>query len=138
MPAPTLCYRIPYRYVFNLWMNNKVNYVRMNALGIYKVRLFLVAYLAGECYVAGGKSTTYDGILAQTVDGHTCQRWDSNSPHQHNYHDASKYPDATLADAENYCRDPSASGYTWCYTTNTNVRWQQCGVTQCLAGKKNK
>ena len=73
---------------------------------------------------AGTKSTTSDGI--------PCQRWDSQSPHSHDYNLIDMFPDNTLQFAENFCRNPSHDeGDIWCYTTDPDVRWAFCGVQHC-------
>ncbi|XP_045168669.2 plasminogen-like [Mercenaria mercenaria] len=78
------------------------------------------------------KSWKYRGFATRTQDGLECQRWDSQSPHTHKYGNMPmKFPEATVSEAENYCRDPSWSGYTWCYTTDPNIRWQKCNVKKC-------
>ncbi|KAL4228600.1 hypothetical protein ACF0H5_011650 [Mactra antiquata] len=65
-----------------------------------------------------------------TRSGKECQRWDSQTPHSHELI-GGDFPEATLSDAENYCRDPTASGYTWCYTTDPDTRWEPCDVSTC-------
>ncbi|XP_078684409.1 apolipoprotein(a)-like isoform X2 [Branchiostoma floridae x Branchiostoma belcheri] len=77
---------------------------------------------------AFGDGSSYRGTVSQTQSGLTCQRWDSQSPHQHNY--PSTYPDAGLD--QNYCRNPDGEPRTWCYTTDPSVRWQYCNVPSCF------
>ena len=64
-------------------------------------------------------------------------RWDSSTPHKTS--NASKnvalFPDATIADAQNYCRNPIypdeiATG-PWCYTTDPASNWEYCDVPLC-------
>jgi hypothetical protein len=31
----------------------------------------------------------------------------------------------------NYCRNPDGEPGVWCYTTDTNVRWELCDVPAC-------
>ncbi len=52
-------------------------------------------------------------------------RWDSQSPHEHAFTDASKTP-------ENYCRNSynDESG-PWCYTTDPDTRWEYCSIPLC-------
>ncbi|KAL4237776.1 hypothetical protein ACF0H5_002488 [Mactra antiquata] len=83
-----------------------------------------------HCYY-GVNASWYSGTLASTIKGKTCQRWDSQYPHENGYTKASQYPDGSLTAAANYCRDPSDSGYTWCYTTDPDDRWDVCNVTKC-------
>ena len=45
------------------------------------------------------------------------------------------FPDATLADAANYCRNPRGSGKIskpWCRTTNKAVEMDLCSIPKCI------
>ncbi|XP_077981543.1 plasminogen-like [Glandiceps talaboti] len=70
----------------------------------------------------------YRGTVYLTVTGKTCQRWDSQSPQEHKY-----TPEAYAADGvgnHNYCRNPGKDHHrTWCYTTTTYQRWDNCEVS---------
>ncbi len=61
-------------------------------------------------------------------------RWDSTTPHDPNTasKDAANYPEANIADAQNFCRNPddSADG-PWCYTIDPASRWEYCDVPSC-------
>ena len=47
----------------------------------------------------------YGGTMSTTTSGKTCQRWDQQSPHQHEQTDAIDFPTIlSLDQAENYCR----------------------------------
>ena len=74
----------------------------------------------------------YAGTVSMTLTGRTCQTWSAQTPHSHSYTDPADFPDATLADASNYCRnlDNAAAG-PWCYTTNPNNRFDYCDVGYC-------
>ncbi|XP_077982565.1 plasminogen-like isoform X1 [Glandiceps talaboti] len=80
-----------------------------------------------ECY-NDDDQYDYRGRVHRTVTGKTCQRWDSQSPHEHEY-----TPAAYAADGignHNYCRNPGRDhDRTWCYTTNANTRWENCEIT---------
>ncbi|CAH1267173.1 HGF [Branchiostoma lanceolatum] len=80
----------------------------------------------GECRVGDGAS--YRGAVSVTETGKTCQRWDRQTPHEHDYAPADK-PSSGLE--QNYCRNPD--GYTglWCYTTDPRTRWELCDVPVC-------
>ncbi|XP_061195059.1 uncharacterized protein LOC133203254 [Saccostrea echinata] len=72
----------------------------------------------------------YRGRKSVTSTGKTCQRWDSQTPHSHDYADllpgnASKH--------ENYCRNPLAENVDgpWCYTTDDDTRWELCYIPFC-------
>ena len=69
----------------------------------------------------------------KTVTGKECQRWDKQTPHSHVFNDAVWFPDASVEDAENYCRNPGKEqpGGPWCYTTDSSVRWEYCNVENC-------
>ncbi|XP_035682931.1 plasminogen-like [Branchiostoma floridae] len=84
---------------------------------------------AEPCQVGDGVS--YRGTVSVTESGKTCQRWDSQSPHEH-IETLDNYPEAGLL--KNYCRsqggDSIASG-VWCYTTDPSTRWEYCDVPRC-------
>ena len=73
---------------------------------------------------------TYAGSVNHTVSGIPCQRWDSQSPHDHSQ-GADNFPEKNLTLAENYCRNPDAEATVWCYTVDSNDRWQFCDVPDC-------
>jgi len=73
----------------------------------------------------------YLGYVAETVNGRECQAWSAQSPHSHSYTNTSLYPDESVADASNYCRNPSHATGLWCYTTDPSVRWEACDVPSC-------
>ena len=72
----------------------------------------------------------YRGNISITTSGKTCQRWDSQSPHSHDYGN-----DLPLGASihENYCRSPDSEDAItpWCYTTDANVRWEYCDIPIC-------
>ncbi|XP_060559477.1 hepatocyte growth factor-like [Ruditapes philippinarum] len=80
------------------------------------------------CYV---ESFQYKGIRNSTINGILCQRWDSQNPHKHFRNNVSTFPEETLQEAENYCRDPDGEGTPWCYTIDPNKRWDICEVEKC-------
>ena len=74
-----------------------------------------------------------------TESGIKCQRWNTNSPHtlDAKFSVPSNFPDATMVEASNYCRNPIFTGDTaqpWCYTTNPGKRWENCDVPKCQKG----
>ena len=71
------------------------------------------------------------GRISKTISGKTCQRWDSQSPHRHGNTDQSLFPDQTLSDAGNFCRNPDDEPGPWCYTTDTETRFEECNVPTC-------
>ncbi len=81
-----------------------------------------------ECFDGDGHD--YSGKLNITINGRQCQRWDAQSPHQHNQNPA-KFPSRTFAAEENFCRNPSDWSGTWCYTTDPSKRWEPCDLPVC-------
>ena len=86
------------------------------------------------CYndVAG---RDYNGTVGKTISGKTCQRWDVHTPHKHhifwttNHKD--HFPDMTVSDASNYCRNPGGAFIQpWCLTTDPGTVFELCDV--CL------
>ncbi|XP_015354097.1 plasminogen isoform X1 [Marmota marmota marmota] len=75
-----------------------------------------------------GRGENYRGKVAVTASGHTCQRWSEQTPHQHN-RTPENFPCKGLD--ENYCRNPDGETTPWCYTTNSNVRWEYCTIPSC-------
>jgi len=64
----------------------------------------------------------YIGGASQTVSGLTCQAWNVQTPHKHEF--------ARLGD-HNHCRNPDEESGVWCYTTSPNKRWDYCDVREC-------
>ena len=74
----------------------------------------------------------YTGTVHVTKTGKQCQEWSSNTPHipSSSYTD-DKFPDGSREAASNYCRNPSGDSFVWCYTTDPDVRWEECDVPLC-------
>ena len=74
----------------------------------------------------------------QTKSGLQCQRWDSQSPHEHMFTDVANFPDANITDAEAFCRSPQpqvgAYAYPWCLTSDPNTRLDHCKVAKLQQG----
>lgn len=91
---------------------------------------------AGECAGSNpatcgceeAKQADYRGTIATTISGRTCQRWDSQFPHDHS-NSPSDRPLSGLE--ENYCRNPDGEDTAWCYTTDPDKRWEACDVPTC-------
>ena len=73
----------------------------------------------GEDYKNKGD---YIGGTSQTVSGLTCQAWNVQTPHKHEF--------GRLGD-HNHCRNPDGESGVWCYTTNPDKRWELCDVREC-------
>lgn len=69
----------------------------------------------------------YMGRISVTADGRTCLPWT-----RFNWYDASKYPDASVAAASNYCRNPDRAGPgPWCMYGTGNNDWGYCHIPIC-------
>jgi len=74
----------------------------------------------------------YMGTVNVTKNGLPCQRWDQHTPTHHVYKYPEQFPDATISEAENYCRNLGAGAAgVWCFTMDPNVEWDRCDVPDC-------
>ena len=74
----------------------------------------------------------YMGKTDYTKSGRKCQRWDSNTPHSHSNNAGEKFPDKSVSEASNYCRNPDNHPEgPWCYTMDKAVRWEICPIESC-------
>ncbi|XP_071952274.1 uncharacterized protein [Antedon mediterranea] len=81
---------------------------------------------ASECYERVD-AADYRGTVSVTKSGKTCQKWTSQTPHEHT-DTPEKSPGNGLGD-HNFCRHPDGySGFAWCYTTDQNTRWDLCYI----------
>ena len=72
-----------------------------------------------------GRGVDYRGCQTHTVNGRACQKWTSQSPHEHS-RTAENYPDKGLGDHA-YCRNPDNWYHgIWCYTTTSWKRFEAC------------
>merc|ERR1712168_464445 len=78
---------------------------------------------SGGCYNPQTYGEDYRGTKSVTLSGKTCQKWAKQKPHTHEY-PPKDYPELE----ENYCRNPygDAEGGPWCYTTESDIRWEYC------------
>ena len=115
--------------ISGIWRGSGTYPVKCNFKGTLKYISFFTSDVCKEDELG----ISYNGTVAQTSSGLTCQHWTEQSPHSHNQQDqADKFPDASLSDAANYCRNPGGTpGGPWCYTTDPNTRWQTCDVPLC-------
>ena len=77
----------------------------------------------------------YTGFKSTTLSGQICQRWDTDDPHTvaDEYKDnPQRFPEKSLTGAKNYCRQPDGIKFTpWCYTTDSDKRWEYCFDHEC-------
>ncbi|XP_020492698.1 plasminogen [Labrus bergylta] len=83
-----------------------------------------------ELTCATGEGGAYRGTVAVTESGKTCQSWSTQTPHKHN-RTPDNYPCKGLDN--NYCRNPDNERMPWCYTTDSETRWEYCKVPSCGA-----
>jgi hypothetical protein len=91
-------------------------------------------YVPNQCWMSndtscighGWPSSPYFGTKNESINGHSCEVWASNSPH------VNVYPYTG-----NECRDPDGGITPWCYTTNPDVRWDLCFQPKDSCGCKN-
>ncbi|XP_069028459.1 plasminogen [Embiotoca jacksoni] len=81
-----------------------------------------------ECIHCSGED--YRGKISTTENGFTCQRWDSQKPHNHGYN-PSALPEKYLE--ANYCRNPDGDPRPWCFTTSPSKRWDFCSIPRCTS-----
>ena len=77
------------------------------------------------------EGTEYVGTISQTRTGRVCQRWDKQAPHSHTLTDPDWYPEDTLEEASNFCRNPDGEDGPWCYTVDPDIRWEYCDISFC-------
>ncbi|XP_073483556.1 plasminogen-like [Aquarana catesbeiana] len=75
-----------------------------------------------------GKGESYQGNIAITASGKTCQAWSAQEPHMHS-RTTDNYPCKNLE--KNYCRNPDGESMPWCYTTDKATRWEFCEIPSC-------
>nr|XP_033931764.1 apolipoprotein(a)-like isoform X4 [Pseudochaenichthys georgianus] len=84
-----------------------------------------------ELSCATGKGELYRGTISVTESGKQCQSWSVQTPQKHNL-SPDNHPSKGLD--SNHCRNPDNERMPWCYTTNTETRWEYCKVPSCGAG----
>ncbi|KAL4241093.1 Neurotrypsin [Mactra antiquata] len=92
----------------------------------------------GYCHIPKCKkncfsiASKYNGTISTTASGHTCQKWSLNTPQKHKYSTRDDlFPDGSVEAAGNNCRAPDDDVTPWCYTTDSNVRWEYCNISKC-------
>lgn len=83
--------------------------------------------LDNNCFY-NGRARSYMGTKSVTDSLFTCQRWDTQDPHRHSYN-GQDFPDRRLPD--NFCRTTKDAARPWCYTTDSNKRWEHCNINNC-------
>ena len=79
----------------------------------------------------------YRGDVSATIDGRPCQRWDEQTPVEHDF-DPSDASNAALGiGAHNHCRNPSGDFLQWCYVdgetrAEDEAAWGYCAAPACF------
>jgi len=87
-----------------------------------------------SCYKASTDGEDYSGDVITTFSGKTCQRWDSETPHRPKggAWKGKNFPEGDTTAAHSFCRNPTFDGdQPWCYTTDPDTRWENCGIAKC-------
>ena len=72
----------------------------------------------------------YAGNVNTTESFRTCMRWDAETPHKPRADivDPNNHPDGDIH--HNHCRT-LYNVEPWCYTTDTDERWEFCNIQEC-------
>ena len=71
----------------------------------------------------------YSGTLSESQSGYLCSRWDAVT---HNFTESERYPDVSMSDAQNYCRNPDGKlEGPWCFVDDPFVEWDFCDIPAC-------
>ncbi|CAD5120321.1 DgyrCDS8898 [Dimorphilus gyrociliatus] len=74
----------------------------------------------------------YSGSLAVTKSGRPCQRWDTQAPHNHSFNNPEQFPEETLSEVSNFCRNPDNSpDGPWCLTLDPDIIRESCHIPIC-------
>ncbi|XP_071004513.1 hepatocyte growth factor-like [Oncorhynchus clarkii lewisi] len=109
------------------WLSFDRNSPGVHSQHDFNYQLYQKKSYVQECIV--GTGVNYRGRRSVTASGIKCQAWASPIPHEHNFLPRRNRKKDLR---ENYCRNPdNATSGPWCFTTDPNVRHQDCGVPQC-------
>ena len=104
--------------------------------GLSKVTVSDTAYIHfTECKITK-EDKWYNGHHNVTETGHVCQAWISHYPNDHtkepSTNDPDQFPDASIEDAGNYCRNPDDSKMPWCYIADPDGPPRRyCDIPMC-------
>ena len=105
------------------WIN--LYKILFQSYSFYHIYIYLISVTPPlECLPnSDPKGALYFGTQNVAESGDLCQRWDSQSPHEHRY--------SSIGDQDNYCRNPDNIRGPWCYTVNPDKRWAYCHIPKC-------
>ena len=79
-----------------------------------------------KCYRRGDR-LSYIGTVNVTYRGRPCLLWDEQSQYE-----SWQFPDESVRDAKNYCRNPDNSPQPWCHRRGRRrVRRNRCTIPLC-------
>lgn len=74
----------------------------------------------------------YSGTRDVTETLKLCLPWNTLSEHATALQNPDRFPDATLDDAVNYCRNPDRkAGGPWCFYGDSQSQWEYCDIPSC-------
>ena len=119
----------------------KVHERRISAKGKKYVKFVVIIafFICTECLMSP-QGLDYLGHQSVTHNDFKCQAWYAQVPHAHKFFKSEDFPDSTVQDAANYCRNPDSDdhdGGPWCYTTDPRVQWEYCKVPLCVGPTAN-
>ena len=85
--------------------------------------IWIFTVISTEDCLRDAYGVDYTGDINYTSSGLPCQRWDSQTPHEHKF--------TNLANASNFCRNPNGDITPWCYTTDPKIKMDHCQVPSC-------
>jgi len=95
-----------------------------------KLDLQLAEFVAGMCPSLScsedstGNGADYRGCQDHTVSGTKCQPWEDSFPHEHVLAEGAVTEYGLKG--HNFCRNPDGDSQIWCYTMNSEKRWEYC------------
>ena len=72
----------------------------------------------------------YNGTVSVTSSGKVCNNWSAQTQDFHAVGTRDyEFPDKSVTNARNYCRDPDKSGQLWCFVDDW--KREDCGINLC-------
>ena len=102
------------------------------AIGEVTIKLLLFTINVFLTINIGCKLTPEGREYRGNISSTRCQAWSSQTPNQHDMTDPDQFPDNTLEEAQNFCRNPSRheSG-PWCFDNTHAPLMLMCDVPFC-------
>ncbi|CAF1614717.1 unnamed protein product, partial [Didymodactylos carnosus] len=88
----------------------------------------LVSKSVSDCYNAETHGHDYIGKRSYSRSNYSCLLWFTKST----AHTFDEFPDGSLFEAKNYCRNPDNEiGGPWCYVNEGALNWEFCDIPLC-------